>query len=165
MYQFKAAHLDEPSHGLNFPLSSSSFISELILPFLPIFDDAEASAFQLRKTSWKNAKKFIKHLDKERLVKSKDRNGNETVVLEIDFNDRAVVEFTPYKLPKKASNLPNRQGGPKTLDRNEDGSSVSQRLRKVTLYKPKESLSLIFQVGKARYVCMIIKPDFALILK
>ncbi len=153
LYQCKRAHPDEPHHGLNFPLTSSSVVSELITPYLPTSTAADAAAFQLKKTSWKNAKKFIKVLDKERLVKSKERNGGETVILDIDFDDRAVVEFTPYKLPKKASVSGGSQAGSK--DKQEGDSSVGQQLKKVNLYKPKEKHAPIFQSTSSRYASCV----------
>lgn len=152
LYHHKATKPDEgPQYGLKFPLTSSSVISDLVLPFLPIFTQSEATALQLKKTSWKSAKKFIKYLDKEKLVKSKERNGGETVILDIDFNDRALSNFVPYKLPKKiaASNEEgdtNRQLGGQSGD-----SSVGQQLKRVILYKPKEKYSPIFEASNARY--------------
>lgn len=47
-------------------------------------------------------KKFVKFLDKEKLIKSKDRNGGETVIQDVDFEDRRIVTFVPYKLPRKS---------------------------------------------------------------
>ncbi|KAI9884468.1 MAG: hypothetical protein M1823_003741 [Watsoniomyces obsoletus] len=161
LYQCKRAHPDEPHHGLNFPLTSSSVVSELITPYLPTFSAAETAAFQLKKTSWKNAKKFIKVLDKEKLVKSKERNGGETVILDIDFDDRAVVEFTPYKLPKKASTSGAGSAGSKDASKQDGDSSVGQQLRKVVLYKPKEKHNPIFKSTSSRpayYTATEIRP-------
>ena len=55
----------------------------------------------IKKTSWKNAKKYIKALDKQKILKSKDRDGGETVVLDIDFDHSSIESFIPYQLPKK----------------------------------------------------------------
>jgi translation initiation factor 2D len=57
--------------------------------------------YNIKKTSWKNVKKFIKQLDKMQLVKSKDRSGQETYIQDIDFGDRRVEQFVPYRLPSK----------------------------------------------------------------
>jgi translation initiation factor 2D len=73
----------------------------MIQPYLPIYHDSQAQYYNIKKTSWKNAKKFIKHLDKAQIVKSKDRNGNETVIFDIDFEDQQVTHFQPYKPPQK----------------------------------------------------------------
>lgn len=91
----------EQHHGVNFPLPQSLVISNFVLPFLPITSPTQAASLQIKKTSWKNVKKFIKALDKVKIVKSKDRDGGECVILDIDFGDVQVTNFKPYKLPKK----------------------------------------------------------------
>lgn len=121
-------------------------MSNLVQPFLPGFTPAQASQLQIKKTSWKNIKKFIKSLDKEKILKSKDRDGNEVTIVDIDFNDRHIVEFTPYKLPKKETAAGTAQGrGEKATTTSEAGDpAVGQKLKKVELYRPKDRLSPIF---------------------
>lgn len=46
-------------------------------------------------------KKFLKHLDKEKIAKTKDRSGGETVIQDVNFEDKRVSTFVPYKLPRK----------------------------------------------------------------
>ncbi|KAK8054774.1 hypothetical protein PG993_000001, partial [Apiospora rasikravindrae] len=70
-----------PHYGFDFPIQPSYLISSMIQPHLR----HQNPHYNIKKTSWKNAKKFIKHLDKLRLLKSKDRSGGETVILDIDF--------------------------------------------------------------------------------
>ncbi|KAG5660153.1 hypothetical protein KAF25_003675 [Fusarium avenaceum] len=84
-----------PKFGLDFPLQPSFVISNMIQPNLR----HQNQHYIIKKTSWKNAKKFIKQLDKLRIVKSKDRNGGETVILDIDFDHDQVNGFRPYRLP------------------------------------------------------------------
>ncbi|KAL2678723.1 hypothetical protein Neosp_009474 [[Neocosmospora] mangrovei] len=86
-----------PKFGFVFPIQPSFLISNMIQPYLR---SQNPQYYIIKKTSWKNAKKFIKHLDKLGLVKSKDRNGGETVILDIDFDDDLVTGFRPYNLPK-----------------------------------------------------------------
>ncbi|KAJ4315872.1 hypothetical protein N0V84_008141 [Fusarium piperis] len=86
-----------PKFGFVFPIQPSFLISNMIQPYLR---SQNPQYYIIKKTSWKNAKKFIKHLDKLGLVKSKDRNGGETVILDIDFGDELVTGFRPYNLPK-----------------------------------------------------------------
>lgn len=86
-----------PKFGFVFPIQPSFLISNMIQPYLR---SQNPQYYIIKKTSWKNAKKFIKHLDKLGLVKSKDRNGGETVILDIDFDDELVTGFRPYNLPK-----------------------------------------------------------------
>lgn len=89
-----------PHYGISLPVNPSFLISNLIQPYLPIHSVAQSQHYTVKKTSWKNTRKFIKHLDKQALVKSKDRSGGETVIFSIDFDDQQVLEFTPYRLPK-----------------------------------------------------------------
>lgn len=151
LYHFRTKNPNEPKHGLKYPLTSSFVMSELVLPYLPVFTPAEAASFQLKKTSWKNVRKFIKSLDKEQLVKSKDRNGGETVILDIDFNEREISHFTPYKLPKKNLNSASGEGDLKTSAEHSKDNSIGQRLKRLVLYKPREKLAPIFQTAQARY--------------
>src|SRR5947199_75941 len=71
-----------PHYGLKLPIQPAYLISNMIQPYLPIYHDSQAQYYNIKKTSWKNVKKFIKHLDKEQIVKSKDRNGNETIIFD-----------------------------------------------------------------------------------
>ena len=139
---------DDPAHGISFPIAQSQFMSTYVLPYLPIFGPTDAAALQLKKTSWKNIKKFIKALEKELLLKSKDRNGGETVVLDIDFDDSSVVDFEPYKLPKKAAS---QKGNVTSQDpaTSSGDDSVGQELQRIILLRPKEKLSPIFAPSAA----------------
>ncbi|KAF2854999.1 hypothetical protein T440DRAFT_464313 [Plenodomus tracheiphilus IPT5] len=139
---------DHPSHGLEFPLSQSHVMAQLVQPFLPTYTPARTSSLQIKKTSWKNLRKFIKYLDKQMILKSKDRDGNEVVVMDIDFKDRRVEAFVPYRLPKKdtstATNAGSKASAPSTTQ-----SSIGQTLRVVSLLRPKDKLSPILQAAKA----------------
>lgn len=103
----------------------------------------------MKKTSWKSARKFVKALDKRQLLKSKDRDGGETVILDIDFDDRAFTDFVPYKLPKKdaATGFEGGESGKTDLSTNDE--SIGQHLGVLQLFKPKEQLSPIFEASNA----------------
>ncbi|KAI9803991.1 MAG: hypothetical protein M1833_000272 [Piccolia ochrophora] len=146
VYHYKATNKSDPSHGLSFPLSSSFIISNLVLPFLPAHTPGQAASLQIKKTSWKNAKKFIKHLEKEQLLKSKDRSGGETVVLDVDYEDRAVIEFVPYRLPKKGSTSNDTtKVASQTPGTEASADSSGKHLKRIGLYRPKEKLAPIFK--------------------
>ncbi len=136
---------------MQFPLTQSFVMSNLVQPFLPAFTPAEASSLQIKKTSWKNIKRFIKSLDKAQIIKSKDRDGNEVVIMDIDFDDRHVLNFVPYKLPKKetAAGTSAGRGDKATTITDENDDSVGQKLRKIEVYRPKEKLTPIFSSAKA----------------
>ncbi|CBX96845.1 hypothetical protein IAQ61_008203 [Plenodomus lingam] len=142
------ANRDHPTHGLEFPLSQSHVMSQLVQPFLPTYTPARTSSLQIKKTSWKNLRKFIKYLDKQKIVKTKDRDGNEVVIMDIDFKDRRIEAFVPYQLPKKdASTAGNASGGTTTSATSQ--SSVGQTLRVVSLLRPKDKIHPILEASKA----------------
>ncbi|KAF2420016.1 eukaryotic translation initiation factor SUI1 family protein [Tothia fuscella] len=132
---------DGPTYGLSFPLTQSFVMSNLIQPFLPSL----SSQLQIKKTSWKTMKKFLKSLDKEQILKTKDQKGNkvETVVLDIDFDDLQIQNFKPYRLPKREAPTASSANG-KLTESDPTDSSVGQKLKLQSLYKAKEKLAPLF---------------------
>ncbi|KAF1829426.1 eukaryotic translation initiation factor SUI1 family protein [Decorospora gaudefroyi] len=139
---------DSPSYGLDFPLSQSHVMSQLVQPFLPTYTPARTASLQIKKTSWKNLRKFLKYLDKQMLVKSKDRDGNEVVILDIDFKDRQLEAFVPYRLPKKDTPSSAGSNGKPAASLSSE-SSVGQKLKLLSLLRPKEKLAPILNASKA----------------
>jgi len=140
---------NHPTHALDFPLSQSHVMAQLVQPFLPTYTPARTASLHIKKTSWKNLRKFIKYLDKQGIVKSKDRDANEVVITDIDFKDRQVESFVAYRLPKKdtSSSAVNANGKTSTVPTSE--SSVGQSLRLVSLLRPKDKLAPILHASKA----------------
>lgn len=138
LYKHKEDNPSSSNHGLALPIQPSGLISSIITPFLPIYSPKQAQYYQIKKTSWKNVKKFIKHLDKLQLVKSKDRSGQETVILDVDFNDQRVQQFVPYKLPSKnaVENAGKPVPGGKKPPSTDGDPSVGQTLNVQTIYRP-----------------------------
>ncbi|KAF2810642.1 RNA binding protein-like protein Ligatin/Tma64 [Mytilinidion resinicola] len=137
---------NQPSYGLEFPLSQSIVMSALVQPFLPAYTHARAASLQIKKTSWKNIKKFIKSLDKAKMLKAKDRDGNQVVILDIDFADDAFTSFKPYRLPKKdppASALASNGKAPSAPTDSSD-PSIGQKLKIQSLLHAKDKLAPIF---------------------
>lgn len=124
-------------------------MSHLVLPFLPICTPTQANSLQIKKTSWKSVRKFVKALDKLLLLKSKDRDGGETVVLDIDFDDLAFTNFIPYPLPKK--DALNDFGGRENSKANPsvNDESIGQHLSVLQLLRPRDRLSPIFEAADA----------------
>ncbi|OJD13609.1 hypothetical protein AJ78_05953 [Emergomyces pasteurianus Ep9510] len=140
LYQHKIDNPSTPSYGMPFPIQASFLISNLINPYLPIYSPQQAQFYNIKKTSWKNVKKFIKHLDKEGLVKSKDRSGGETIILDADFYDAQVENFVPYKLPKKSSS-DSATAKPTSLGANGKNLPQNQSFTVKTLYRPNGKLT------------------------
>ena len=146
VHKHKSSNPSAPNLGLVFPLSQSFVMSNLIQPFLPAFTPEQAQQLQIKKTTWKNIKKFIKSLDKEKVLKSKEKDGHETVILDIDFEDRAVLDFKPYRLPKKETMGGASQGrGEKATDQIDTGDeSVGQKLHVASYFRPTSKLQPLF---------------------
>ncbi|OJI97259.1 hypothetical protein ASPVEDRAFT_36670 [Aspergillus versicolor CBS 583.65] len=145
LYKLKQDNPSAPNHGLSLPISPSALIANMITPFLPIYTAQQAQFYQIKKTSWKNVKKFIKYLDKQVLVKSKDRSGQETVILDVDFDDRRVINFTPYRLPNKSAiegtGKTSNAAGKKPVASTDGDPAVGQTLTVQTLYRPTAKLT------------------------
>ncbi|KAF1917832.1 hypothetical protein BDU57DRAFT_445699 [Ampelomyces quisqualis] len=139
---------DQPNYGLDFPLSQSHVMSQLVHPFLPTYTSARAASLQIKKSSWKNIRKFIRHLDKQKIVKCKDRDGNEVVIVDVDFKDQQVEAFIPYQLPKKDAPSGASTNGKSAAPLSAE-SSVGQKLKLVSLLRPKEKLAPILHASKA----------------
>lgn len=132
-----------PKYGLVFPLAQSYVMSSLVLPYLPAFTAKQAEALVIKRTSWKSVRKFIKALDKEKLLLCKERPGNEVDVLDIDFEDHQVRDFVPYRLPRKDIGSGNNDSQPATHDAGDD-ESIGQKIKKVDLFKPKDAIAPLF---------------------
>lgn len=161
VHQQQQSNQSAPKFGLSFPLTQSFVISNLVNPYLPAFTAKQTEAFNIKKTSWKNAKKFIKQLDKDKLILSKDTK-TEVVILDIDFNDLQIRNFQPYRLPKKEVPV---TSAAVSHDASSDGDdSVGQTLKVVSLYKPKDSLAPLFKTADARTKTSYTKADLVPII-
>jgi translation initiation factor 2D len=132
---------DSPTHGLDYPLSQSQTMSQLVQPFLPTYTPTRTTSLQIKKTSWKNLRKFVRHLDKQKILKCKDKDANEVVILDIDFAHPQIGAFIPYRLPKKDA--------PTSAPPSSEASSTGQKIKIVSVLRPKEKLALILQASKA----------------
>ncbi|KAJ5574919.1 hypothetical protein N7450_008818 [Penicillium hetheringtonii] len=145
LYKLKHDNPSATNHGLTLPVSPSMLIANLITPYLPIYHPQQAQHYNIKKTSWKNVKKFIKHLDKLQLVKSKDRSGQETVVLDVDFDDHRVERFVPYRLASRSAldnaSKPAASEAKKSTANGDSDPAVGQTLTVQTLYRPTGKLA------------------------
>jgi translation initiation factor 2D len=132
-----------PFYGIVFPLRQSSVMDNLIKPYLPTFTKADTEALQIKKTSWKTMKKFIKSLDKEKLIKSKDRDA-EAIIVDINFDDQAFVKFQRYPLPQRQTGGLSAASANQSTELNTADSSVGQTIKIITLFKVKDKLAPLF---------------------
>lgn len=126
-----------PNYGFDFPIQPSFLIANMVQPNLY----HQSQHYNIKKTSWKNAKKYIKHLDKSGLVKSKDRNGGETVILGIDFEHQQITTFVPYRLPSpKTSDAKQPAAGSSTDAPSSNDPSKGQKLTIKIVYRASSKL-------------------------
>jgi hypothetical protein len=109
---------------ISFPLPLSTWVSSHLNPYLP---DPFAQ-YSFKKTSWKKAATFLKKcLEKEGLIRTKDRGG-ETVILSVKWDHKLITEFEPYQLAKETQ---------KRQEKEEQLSTLSVHTIQVTeLFKP-----------------------------
>ena len=119
-----------PHYGINIPILPSYLIANIVQPHLRY----QEQQYTIKKTSWKNVKKFIQHLDKQQIVKSKTRGGHEIVIFDIDFDDDRIKNFTPYRLPKPKSTNNNEATSESTSSPTDP--SLNQTLSLTTVYRP-----------------------------
>ncbi|OQN99652.1 hypothetical protein B0A48_14794 [Cryoendolithus antarcticus] len=150
IHQQKTSHPHEANHGLVYPLTQSSVVSSLINPFLPAHTQRQSQQLQIKKTSWKNIRKFLKALDKEKLIKTKEKDGNETTITDVDFNDPALASFKPYRLPKKDTGS-FAQAEQATVTSSGGDDAVGQKIEIRTLLKPTRELQPLFASAPQPY--------------
>ena len=145
LYKHKEDNPTSAHHGLILPVQPSALVSGLISPYLPVYSSQLAQHYHIKKTSWKTVKKFIKYLQKQGLVKSKDRDGQETVIVDVNFNDRRIQDFIPYKLPSRNivenAGKPVDSGGKKSATSDDGDPSVGQTLTIRIVYRPTAKLT------------------------
>lgn len=133
-----------PRYGLDLPLKPSFIMSNLIQPFLPIFTASDADALQMKKTSWKTMKKFLKFLDKKKppFCWTKDQGG-ETNIFMLDFDHPEVDNFRKYSLPRKAKEASSTPASTSNAPSGTD-PSIGQKLRIQAFYKVREKHASLF---------------------
>ncbi|KAJ8097320.1 hypothetical protein POJ06DRAFT_29413 [Lipomyces tetrasporus] len=97
-----AIHSSRTGTALQFPQPSSTFISAHVLKHLP----SNYASAQLKQTSWKKAAKFLKTMEKEGLVKIKEKGGDITIMGIAGLDNVAVKDFRSFKTvgSRKANN-------------------------------------------------------------
>ncbi len=143
--------MSQPKFGLQFPLTQSAVMSLLVLPYLPAFNPKQAEQLVIKKSSWKNVRKFIKSLEKQKILLCKDRPSNEVDVLDVDFDHHSLQGFRPYRLPKREVHT-DPTDGQKSSSTAVTDDCIGQQLQKVELFRPTDSLKSVFQSAKAEYV-------------
>lgn len=143
IYENKAQHKSDPHYGLKFPIPPSLVMSNMVLPYLPTHTALRTANLTIKKTSWKNIRKLIKALEKAKILKSKDRDGWECVIVDIDFKDPAITDFKPYPLPKKDAPSSTPATNDSSASSSSSDPSIGQHLHLITLHRPSTDLSAL----------------------
>lgn len=114
-------------------------------------------------------RKFIKSLEKEKLLLCREKPGNEVDVWDIDFDDRAFTEFVPHRLNKPASSGTPTESQESEHAQSSTDESLGQQLQRIELFKVKESLSPLFKSTALKSVPFHsrrwLSADFAISIK
>ncbi|KAF3283129.1 hypothetical protein TWF970_001114 [Orbilia oligospora] len=129
-------------HSLNFPLPSSYVLANLIIPKLP---NTQNPNYSIQKTSWKKIQKMLKQMDKEDLLKIKERGGD-VFVYAVNWDSPRLANFTPYPIvtpkPKKKP-VDESTVGPSSSS----SSGSSTAIKVVELYKPPAKLNVLYEAA------------------
>ncbi|KAK6497079.1 hypothetical protein TWF506_004561 [Arthrobotrys conoides] len=127
-------------HSLNFPLTSSYVLANLIIPKLPNIQNPN---YSIQKTSWKKIQKMLKQMDKEDILKIKERGGD-VFVYAVNWDSTRLTNFTPYPIvtpkPKKKP-VDESAAGPSSGP----SSGSSTAIKVVELYKPPAKLNVLYE--------------------
>lgn len=102
----------------------------------------------MKKTSYKNAAKFLKLLEKDLLLKIKTRNGGEVVVMEINWDHEGAKDFTPYQLPS----VPKEDKKVSSSSNGAVGVISEGPMKVVELFRPNGKAMSFFSAVGAGYV-------------
>ncbi|KAK9379106.1 uncharacterized protein V2V93DRAFT_382009 [Kockiozyma suomiensis] len=89
IFEFRTGSLQ-----LTFPQPSSTFISANLLRHLPVY----FSSAQMKQTSWKKAAKFLRAMEKEGLLKIKEKGGDVTITSVAGADHAQLKQFKPFKI-------------------------------------------------------------------
>lgn len=117
---------------IDLPIPSSTFMSEYVLNNLPIYHPSVT----IKKTSWKKASKFLKMMEKEKLLKVKEKGGDVSIVSLAGSENESVARFELFKVAKKPSD--------KKAD-DSSGISSATTLTVTQFWKPKSAAGDFFK--------------------
>ncbi|KAF3941737.1 Ligatin [Dactylella cylindrospora] len=125
--------------AMEFPLASSYVLATLIIPKLP---NASNPQYSIQKTSWKKIQKMLKAMDKENLLKIKDRGGD-VVVYAVNWDCDKIRDFQPYPIIKPKPKKKKAEEGAASSSANGASGGTA---KVVELYKPSAKLGVIYDI-------------------
>src|SRR5271155_10842 len=134
LYEVKSS--ETPKNAISLPLSSSTLVSTHLNPYLP----EEYAQYNFKRTSWKKAATFLKkYMEKEGIIKTKDRSG-ETVITLINWNHKLIKEFKPYELGKKEDKTAAKSDDAKVMTQIQEFYKASGKVLRGLLEQQSKSL-------------------------
>lgn len=110
---------------IQLPIKSTQLIESHILKNLP---NCDLDVVNLKKTSWRKGTKFLKAMEKSKLLKLKGKDDNLTVISLATKDDPRIANFHPYKI----RSIPK----PKPPPTSNENTNVVDELTLKVLYKP-----------------------------
>lgn len=133
---------------LEFPIPATQFMSGHVLKNLPPVD---TDVVNMKKTSWKKTRKFLKAIEKDGLIKLKGKDDDINVISVAPRSDPRVSQFVPYRIKKKSSGDDATSAGFSTAKSyGGDGLSVSPLIIK-TYLKPTNASRMMFNRIDEKY--------------
>lgn len=125
------------SEQVSVPISASNFVSLHLLKNLPHVPPHLEPLLVMKKTSWKKTAKFLKEMEKAKLLKLKGKDENLTILeVATKSNNEEVRCFVPHRVKKTSKSTPS-------------SSNSSEKLSIVILYKPTSKSKPIFsEIGE-----------------
>ncbi|ANB13889.1 Tma64p [Sugiyamaella lignohabitans] len=120
------------------PIPSSTFLSNYVLLNLPY----NHPSVQMKKTSWKKASKFFKVMEKQSLLKGKERGGEFVITSLAGKNNTEVSSFTLFKPRPFEQHKPAASGSGTT------SSNKKTYLSAKEYFKPRSMTAPIFEFSK-----------------
>lgn len=120
---------------IDLPIPSSTFMSEYVLNNLPIYHPN----VNIKKTSWKKASKFLKTMEKEKLMKVKEKGGDVSIISLAGSENEAIARFEPFKVAKKPADKKTDSSS------SSDNASSGTTLTVTQFWKPKSAAGDFFK--------------------
>lgn len=134
---------------MEFPISSSTFMSDYVLKNLPRIDSKNKS---IKKTQWKKSAKFLKHLEKMDYLTLKGK-GDDVSIISITVPQDLLQNFVTHKTGEAK--------GPSLTPSKKDGDN---KLTVLSLYKPTKKSGMIFNSLDLNHNRLYTSPEVKAII-
>lgn len=147
------------------PISASLLYESYILPSRPVGSSAD-----IKQSSWKKISKFLKTLDKEKLLRVKEVRGD-LQVLSVDWKHKSLSSFVPQDTIEstgkggKGGSGKGKGKGDGAKDSPAGGPSKVGQVRVEYYYKPNHPTSPLFLAQESPKDALYIAPEVKKIMQ